>query len=85
MLFGEPVDPFFRLPLWLQTDFSGNTLWAYNLEHLDFLARHIGANLRERNGFQFNVRSIGARLPRWMSAAHNRDALLKTIEKIKER
>ena len=84
LIFGSPVDPFFHLPVWLQTDFSGEILWAYNLEHLDFLAAHVGAKLRERNGFQFRVRSIGARLPRWMTSAGNREAVLKSIEKLRE-
>ncbi len=83
LIFGAPVDPFFHLPVWLQTDFSGELLWAYNLEHLDFLAAHVGAKLRERNGFKFNVKSIGARLPRWMTAADNREEVLRTIEKLK--
>ena len=85
LIFGAPIDPFFHLPVWLQADFSGQTLWAYNQEHLDFLADHIGAKLRERNGFAFRVRSIGARLPRWMSSAGNREALLKEIEGLRER
>lgn len=85
LVFGAPVDPFFHLPVWLSTEFSGETLWAYNLEHLDFLAGHVGAKLRERNGFKFNVKSIGARLPRWMTAANNREAILKAIEKLKEK
>ncbi|MFN0014805.1 MAG: TFIIB-type zinc ribbon-containing protein [Saprospiraceae bacterium] len=83
--FGAPIDPFFHLPVWLQADFSGETLWAYNHEHLDFLAQHVGAKLRERNGFTFNVKSIGARLPRWMTAANNREAVLKAIEKLREK
>ena len=76
---------FFHLPVWLSVDFSGETLWAYNLEHLNFLAEHVGAKLRERNSLAFNVRSIGARLPRWMTAADNREAILKAIEKLKEK
>lgn len=85
LIFGSPVDPFFHLPVWLKADFSGEILWAYNLEHLDFLAAHVGAKLRERNGFKFQVRSIGARLPRWMTSAANREAVLKTIEKLKNK
>jgi hypothetical protein len=85
LIFGAPVDPFFHLPVWLQTDFSAETLWAYNPEHLDFLAEHVGAKLRERNGFKYNVRSIGARLPRWMTSAANREAILKEIETLKGR
>lgn len=85
LIFGSPVDPFFHLPVWLQADFSGEVLWAYNLEHLDFLAAHVGAKLRERNGFQFQVRSIGARLPRWVTSAGNREAVLKALEKLREK
>jgi hypothetical protein len=85
LIFGAPLDPFFHLPLWLQTEFSGEVLWAYNLAHLDFLAEHVGAKLRERNGFQFNVRSVGARLPRWMTSKNNREAVLKAMEKLREK
>ncbi len=85
LIYGAPVDPFFHLPVWLQTEFSGETLWAYNTEHLDFLAEHVGAKLRERNTLKFNVKSIGARLPRWMTSANNRDDVLKVIEKLKEK
>jgi MinD superfamily P-loop ATPase len=81
--FGAPIDPFFHLPVWLQMEFSGELLWAYNREHLDFLEQHVAAKLRERNGFNFNVKSIGARLPKWMTAANNREAVLKTMEKLR--
>ena len=83
LIFGAPVDPFFHLPVWFSTEFFGETLWAYNLEHLNFLADHVGAKLRERNGFSFNVKSIGSRLPRWMTSANNRIPVLKAIEKLK--
>lgn len=83
LIFGAPVDPFFHLPVWFSTSFEGETLWAYNTEHLDFLAEHIGSKLRERNNFSFNVKSIGARLPKWMTSANNREDLLKAIHKLK--
>ena len=76
---------FFFLFVWLCTEIEGEQLWAYNLEHLDFLAAHIGAKLRERNVLKFNVKNIGARLPRWMTSAHNREAVLKAIEKLKSK
>ncbi len=85
LIFGAPLDPFFHLPVWLQADFFGQLLWAYNLAHLDFLAEHVGAKLRERNGFQFNVKSVGARLPRWMTSKNNREAVLKAMEKLREK
>ena len=84
LIFGAPVDPFFHLPVWLQTEFESNLLWAYNREHLDFLAQHVGAKLRERNGFKYQVRSIGARLPRWMTSAKHREAILKLIGELEE-
>ncbi|WHT16161.1 hypothetical protein N8J89_23835 [Crossiella sp. CA-258035] len=46
--FGEPVDPYFRLPLWLQANCGGKVLWAYNAEHLDFLEALVAARIRER-------------------------------------
>lgn len=83
LLIGAPVDPYFHLPLWLKMEMGDHLLWAYNMEHLDFLAQHIGAKLRERNGFQYQVKSIGARLPRWMTAAKRREEVLKAIQKLK--
>jgi predicted RNA-binding Zn-ribbon protein involved in translation (DUF1610 family) len=83
LLIGAPVDPFFQLPLWLKTKIGAQLLWAYNLEHLDFLVEHVGAKLRERNGFKHQVKSIGARLPRWMTTASSRSEMLKALEKMR--
>ena len=85
LIIGAPVDPFFHLPLWLQLELGEHLLWAYNHEHLDFLEQHVGAKLRERNGFKYEVKSIGARLPRWMTAKGNRETVLKAIEKLKSK
>jgi len=85
LIFGAPVDPFFHLPLWYRLDLMGETLWAYNLEHLSLLEQHIGAKLRERNQQTTRIRSIGARLPKWMTAARNRKELLSAIEKLKNK
>ncbi len=75
------VDPIYGCELLLKTDFRGNTLWAWNLEHLDFLEDYIGCSLRERipnrNG------SMASRLPQWMKEAKNRDALMKSIQQVK--
>ena len=44
------------------------------------------ANLRERNGFEHHkTRSIGARLPRWMTAAKRREDILKAIGKLRSK
>jgi Zn ribbon nucleic-acid-binding protein len=76
---GEPIDPFFHLPLWLTTSFENNILWAYNREHLEVLRQHIAAELRERHGQNILNKSIGSRLPKWMTAKKNREAVLKKI------
>src|SRR5205807_7568551 len=47
---GGPNDPFFDLPLWLQTPCCGHLLWAFNDRHLDALEAYVGASLRERTG-----------------------------------
>ncbi|MBK8954117.1 MAG: TFIIB-type zinc ribbon-containing protein [Saprospiraceae bacterium] len=83
LVFGAPIDPFFHLPLWLQAEFEGNIFWAYQMDHLKLLETHVAAKLRERNQQLFNVKSIGARLPRWMTTAKNRDEILKLIRKLK--
>ncbi len=78
-VFGGAIDPFFYLALWLKTDFEENTLWAYNYEHLLFLREHIEASLRERNGQELANKSLGSRLPKWMTSKKNREPLLKKI------
>ncbi|MFT3825619.1 MAG: hypothetical protein QM731_16995 [Chitinophagaceae bacterium] len=80
ILIGTTVDPYFKLPLWLQTNCCGSTLWAYNYEHLDFLQELVSAKLRERNTVVTSNGSIASRLPQWLTARHNRDAVIKTIE-----
>lgn len=80
---GSPVDPFFQLPVWLQVHVGDQVLWAYNEAHLNLLETHITARLRERNGFKYNIKSIGAKLPRWMTAAKNREQVLKAIDRLK--
>ena len=82
---GGPIDPFFHLPLWLKTDFEKHTLWAYNFEHLEFLRGHIEAKLRERNGQELFNKSIGSRLPKWMTSKKNREILLKKIDELKSK
>jgi transcription elongation factor Elf1 len=77
---GNAIDPFFQLPLWLQTDFEGKVVWAYNTEHLTFLRSHITAKLRERNGLPFRNKSLGSRLPQWITASKHRGRILKKIE-----
>ena len=78
-------DPYFHLPLWLQIECCGKTLWAYNTRHLDYLEAYVAARLRERvrrDGHSRNS-TITSRLPKWLIASHNRKAVLQAIEKIR--
>jgi hypothetical protein len=79
---GGPGDPFFGLPLWLQTPCRGRVLWAYNERHLDTLEAYVAAGLRERAAWP--TMSMLARLPAWIKAAGNRDDVLKAIKRLRE-
>jgi hypothetical protein len=82
---GDPTDPVFHLPLWLQAPCCGQTLWAYNTRHLRFIKEYVGAALRQRRRdpqFGWSNRSLASRLPRLMVLGKNRDEVLKTIEKL---
>jgi len=83
-LTGGAVDPYFHLPLWLTTKVEGHLLWAYNHDHLAFLEQHIRATLRERSGPEYSNRSVGSRLPKWMTSRKNRDKVLKAIVRLQE-
>ena len=87
MAFGAPVDPFFHLPLWLRAPCCGETLWAFNAAHLDWLEGYVGATLRERTQTEhgWSNQSLASRLPRWMQAAGNRDEILRCIRALRER
>lgn len=80
---GAAIDPVFGLPLYLQARCCGETLWVYNREHLNKLREYTHASLRERvNGRHW---SMFARLPRWMSAAKNRESVLASLEKLESK
>lgn len=83
ILFGAPIDPFFKLPLKLLDAVNGNSFWAYNYAHLEFIRTIIDARLRERrSGSNFNG-SIASRLPRWLTSKSNRETALKVIDRLK--
>jgi transcription elongation factor Elf1 len=79
---GDAVDPWFGLPLWLQTSCCGEVLWARNASHLQFLANYVGATLRERAPNQ--NRSTVSRLPKWMKAAKHRSSILACIAHLQQ-
>jgi DNA-directed RNA polymerase subunit RPC12/RpoP len=79
---GSPIDPFFHLPVWLKEPMGSNLLWAYNYEHLGFLRNYVEAKIRERNGQEYFNKSLGSRLPKWLTSKNNRQEVLKIIDKL---
>ena len=80
-------DPHFRLPLWLQVPCCGQTLWAYNAAHLDYLAAFVGATLRgrRRDAHGWANASLASRLPTWIKLARHRDKVLRGLALLRER
>jgi hypothetical protein len=77
------TDPLFGLDLWLCTPCRGEVLWAYNVEHVQFLQRYVGATLRTREPKQNG--SIASRLPAWITSAKHRDEVLAGLSKLEAR
>ena len=80
-------DNYFHYPLWLQTSCCGETLWAYNLRHLEFIEAFVRARLRERKPHElygWSNQSLFSRLPKWIPSGKNREEIIKAIAKIRE-
>ncbi|MEV5609588.1 hypothetical protein [Streptomyces sp. NPDC052225] len=82
---GPATDPYFGLPLWLQTETRHGWLWAYDLEHLDLIRRFAEATLRERAPWYDHGRkmTLVARLPVWVKRAGNRDEIVRAVDRIR--
>jgi hypothetical protein len=81
------VDDYFHYPLWLQTSCCGETLWAYNLRHLEFIEAFVRAKLRERKPHElygWSNQSLFSRLPKWIQSSKNREGIIKAIANIRE-
>lgn len=75
------------LELWLKVKCCGNTLWALNEEHLDYIENYIGAKLRERErnpNLGWHNQNMASRLPIWMKDSKNRIEVLKGIQKLRK-
>lgn len=71
-------------PLWLDVKCCGERLWAYNLAHLEYIEKFVGATLREHfHNSGWKNSSMASRLPKWIQDGSNRDEILKCIEKMK--
>lgn len=79
----QPVDPYFGLSLWLQSECCGHTFWAYNHNHLQALKSYVSAKLRDQR--LRGKWSMSSRLPQWIKDAKNREELLKTINRLEKK
>jgi DNA-directed RNA polymerase subunit RPC12/RpoP len=78
----QAIDPYFGASLWFKKSISSNTLWAYNLKHLEFLEEYVSADIRERVPNQNS--SLASRLPSWIKNRKNRTNILKAINELKK-
>ncbi len=84
----EGRDDYFGLPLWLRFECCGAVLWAYNIEHLQYIERFVRADLRERvrdERHGWMNASLASRLPRWLKLAKNRETVLHAIQQLRMR
>jgi hypothetical protein len=85
---GGPALPAFGTALWLVTPCCGRELWAFNGDHLAFLEAHVGAKLRGVRPdprWGWSNRGLQSRLPRWMTSAGNREAVLRAVARLRAR
>lgn len=74
---------YFNAELWLQAPFKNEVFWAYNDQHLEYLASYIAAILREHK--ERSHFTLLEKLPRFYHEAKNRAALLKLIEGLRRK
>lgn len=82
----EPItDPYFDVPLWLQTKTRHGSVWAYNMEHLQLVRQFVQAPLRERAPWYETESKMTfiARLPGWIKRAKNRTEVLRAIDRMR--
>ena len=84
---GLPSDWYFDVPLWLQMPCCGETLWAYNREHLEYLRSYVAADHRTRNSdanAKISNATMASRLPKWMITAKHRNEVLRCIDALQK-
>ncbi|MCM3066410.1 hypothetical protein ABEP17_04065 [Priestia flexa] len=78
--FKEGFDPFFNLPLYLKTSCPNHLLWAYNLEHLQYIESYVKVghprHIPEPDLFHVYV-------PSWVTSSEDQKEALAKIEQLK--
>jgi hypothetical protein len=85
--FGRATDPYFNLPLALQTPCAGHVVWAYNRAHLDHLLAYVEATIRERPASNPEVpappTSLLEKMPAWFGASSNRAPIAAALRRLR--
>lgn len=73
--------------LWLQIPCCGETLWAMNERHLNWLAEYVEATLRTVSQTEqgYANQALQSRIPKWISSSRNRPKMMAGIEKLRRR
>lgn len=86
---GDPIDPWFGCPLWLQAPFGEHTVWAFNARHASELRDFVAARHRERDstpagpgGTRTGGMSMIEKLPGWLKDAKNREPLTEILDEL---
>lgn len=81
-----PGKGFRGMALWLDVPVGDERLWAYNGAHLDLIEGYVAADLRDRNHDDpHNAATMVEKLPAWIKAAKNRDAVLAGVARLRKR
>lgn len=68
--------------LWYKTDFKGNTLWAVNERHIDFLINWLSGKMN-KNDLSYFERTYAEILPKWLII--NKEKAVVRLKKLKEK
>ena len=81
----DPSDSFFGYKLWMKTSCCGNSLWAFNHRHLEFIESFVQAELREnpKDNLGYFNSSLVSRLPKWIKSGKNRKRILEGLAKLR--
>ena len=74
------LDTGLELKYFLELNCCGNTLYALNVDHLDFIKHYVESDLRERIP---NInKGLASRLPQWIKDKKNRHEILSCVDKL---
>ncbi|MNU83365.1 hypothetical protein D3C71_730650 [compost metagenome] len=82
-LWGRREGEAYGYKLYLRVPACGHELWAFNKEHLDYLAGYISSKNRRQMP---NVnQSVASRVPNWMKSSKNRNQLINALIRLRKK